>query len=130
MARQFNKHYSRDEARELLPQVRRWLERLLVLRRELESRETQLADLMEPGSDLGGEVVNSWVRTMAELKSILVEFFKREIQIKDVDRGLIDFPALKGGKEVFLCWEKGEKDIGFWHDLEAGYAGREPLDED
>ena len=52
---------------------------------------------------------------------------KREIQIKDFDRGLIDFPAILAGREVFLCWEQDEEDIEFWHDLNSGYAGRERL---
>jgi len=84
---------------------------------------------MKPGIDLGGNLVNEWVRTMARLKDVLVEFEQREIEIKDVDRGLIDFPALRDGKEVFLCWEMGEEDIEFWHDLDAGYRGRERLED-
>jgi hypothetical protein len=79
------------------------------------------------GDDIGGNNVNSWVRTLAEFQEILGEFHDRQIQIKDLDRGLVDFPSLMGGKEVFLCWEKGEADIEFWHDLDAGFAGRTPL---
>jgi hypothetical protein len=56
---------------------------------------------------------------------VLSEFQSREIQIKDVDRGLVDFPAILGGREVFLCWEKDEQDIEYWHDLDSGYSGRE-----
>ncbi len=82
---------------------------------------------MAPGRDLGGDLVNSRVRTLAEIQELLLEFYRREIQVKDIDRGLIDFPAMLGGKEVFLCWEKGEEDIEFWHDLDAGYSGRERL---
>ncbi|MBI3881959.1 MAG: DUF2203 family protein, partial [Verrucomicrobia bacterium] len=52
---------------------------------------------------------------------------RREIQIKDLERGLVDFPAILGGREVFLCWESGEDDIEFCHDLATGYAGRERL---
>jgi len=48
--------------------------------------------------------------------------------VKDLDRGLVDFPSLKGDKEVFLCWEQDEDDIQFWHDLDSGYAGRERLE--
>ena len=48
--------------------------------------------------------------------------------IKDIDRGLIDFPAIIDDREVFLCWELGEDEVAYWHDLEAGYGGREPLD--
>ena len=67
-------------------------------------------------------------KTLCEIKPILREFQSREIQIKDLDRGLIDFPAILGGKEVYLCWEKDEDDIEFWHDLDAGYAGRERIE--
>ena len=56
-----------------------------------------------------------------------MQFQKREIIVKDLDRGLVDFPTLRGGQEVFLCWENGEEDIEFWHDLDSGYAGRERL---
>jgi hypothetical protein len=123
----FQKHYTRAEARALLPQIRRWLRRLMQLRRNLQKQDEQLDAMRKDASDLGGELVNNWVRTMAEVKAVLLEFYHREIQIKDLERGLIDFPALMDGKEVFLCWEQAEKDIEYWHDLDAGYAGREPL---
>ncbi len=123
----FSKHYTREEARQLLPQVRAWLDRLTELRAELAKCETRLTGLMAPGRDLGGELVNRWVRVLAEVQELLLEFYKREIQIKDIDRGLVDFPAVIGGNEVFLCWEKGEDDVEFWHDLDSGYAGRERL---
>ena len=111
----------------MLPQIRGWLERLVRLRKDLEQQEQRLEGLMAPGRDLGGTVVNSRARLLAALKEVLLEFEQREIQIKDLDRGLIDFPALLGGREVFLCWEQKEEDIEFWHELDAGYAGREPL---
>ena len=127
MLHQFEKHYTRDEARALLPQIWEWLKRLVQLRADLEKVEKRLGAMSKPGRDLGGSVVNNWVRTLAELKEVLLEFHRREIQIKDLDRGLLDFPAIIGGKEVFLCWEQDEEDIEFWHDLDAGYAGRERL---
>ena len=127
MANRFHKHYALEEARALLPQIRRWLKRLVELRCDLEKKEERLSNLMTPGVDLGGEVVNSWIRTMADIREALLEFQRREIQIKDLERGLIDFPAIIGGKEVFLCWEQDEDDIEFWHDLDTGYAGRERL---
>jgi hypothetical protein len=128
MAHRYHKHYTREEARALLPQVRLWLKRIGQLRTELERQEERLTALMEPpGRDLGGEAVNSWVRTMADTREVFMEFHNREIQIKDLERGLVDFPAFVGGKEVFLCWEQDEDDVEFWHDLDTGYAGREPL---
>ena len=127
MAHQFKKHYTRDEARALLPQIRQWLKQLSALRQKLSDCDQRLSRLMAGGNDVGGEAVNRWVRVAADVKASLAEFQRREIQIKDLDRGLIDFPALLDGKEVFLCWEQDEEDIEFWHDLHSGYAGRERL---
>jgi hypothetical protein len=127
MGHRYHKHYTRNEARALLPQIRTWLAAIVRLRDEVRKQEKRIEQLMKPGIDVGGNLVNEWVRTMARLKDVLVEFEQREIEIKDVDRGLIDFPALRDGKEVFLCWEMGEEDIEFWHDLDAGYPGRERL---
>src|SRR5437016_6016223 len=103
MAHQFQKHYTREEARALLPQIRQWLERLVHLRAELDKAEKRLTALSTPGRDLGGSAVNHWVRTLADLQEVLLQFYRREIQVKDLDRGLLDFPAIIGGKEVFLC---------------------------
>jgi hypothetical protein len=127
MAYQFEKHYTREEARGLLPRIRQWLARCAELQGEVQKIEERLSGLMVPGSDLGGEMVNSWVRKLVGLEEVLFEFQRRGIQVKDLQRGLIDFPAILEGREVFLCWEQDEEDIEFWHELDAGYAGRERL---
>jgi hypothetical protein len=111
----------------MLPQIRRWLEQLSGARLELDKNERRLAGLMASGQDMGGELVNKLVRLLAEIKGLIQGFQSREIILKDLERGLVDFPALIGGREVFLCWEKGEDDIEFWHEIDSGYAGREPL---
>jgi hypothetical protein len=90
--------------------------------------ELRLSGLNTEGQDIGGETVNKWIRALAAMQQILADFQERQIFIKDLSRGLIDFPTLIGGKEVFLCWESDEEDIEFWHDLETGYGGREKLD--
>lgn len=127
MAHHFSKHYTREEAQALLPQVRKWLEKLEDARDHLLKYDKRVTALMQPGCDAGGDVVNKWARTMADFRGAMEEFERREILIKDIDRGLLDFPAIIGGKEVFLCWEKDEDAIEFWHDLDSGYAGRERL---
>jgi len=124
---QFKKHYTREEARQLLPLVQQWLEELARVRSLLRGYDERISKALGVGDDLGGEMIDKHLKCLAEAKQILLRFRKREIQVKDLDRGLIDFPAILDGKEVFLCWEKGEEDIEFWHDLESGYAGRERL---
>ena len=123
----YHKHYTRDEARALLPQIRDWLSRIAEIREKITKREQQMESVFKAGCDAGGAIVNSWIREMAEIRALFLEFHRREIQIKDLSRGLIDFPAIIAGREVFLCWEQDEDDIEFWHDLDSGYAGREPL---
>ncbi len=72
-----------------------------------------------PGRDVAAAVV--------ELNRALNELDAVDIVLRDVDRGLIDFPALRDGEEIYLCWLLDEDEIRFWHDPEAGFAGRQPL---
>ena len=127
MPHRFNKHYTREEATALLPKIRGWLARIVELREQLKKIDKRLGGLMSNGNDLGGSLVNQWVHTLAATQDLLGEFQSRHIYIKDVERGLIDFPAIIGGREVFLCWEQDEDSVEFWHELDAGYAGRERL---
>ena len=127
MAFQFRKHYTIEEARALLPQLRQWLGELSRSRQKVTQLDQRLGQIVSVGNDAGGNLVNDWIRQLAAIKRVLDQFKSREIQIKDIDRGLVDFPAVLAGREVFLCWEQDEEDIEFWHDLDTGYAGREPL---
>ena len=127
MERRFSKHYSVAEARELLPQLRLWLHQLQRLRRDLASYDQSIAPRLSEGDDFGGGKVHQWIRNLAGFKELLAEFELREIQLKDIDRGLLDFPALRAGREIFLCWELSEPDITCWHDLETGFGGREQI---
>ena len=127
MGYRFKKHYTVEEARGLLPQLRTWLADLNRHRARVTRFDERLGQLLAQGSDAGGELVNDWIKSLAGIQKLLLRFRKLDIQIKDLERGLIDFPALMAGKEVFLCWEQDEDDIEFWHDLDTGYAGRERL---
>lgn len=127
MPNKFQHHYTPEEVRALLPQVRQGLVRLRELRREQDKRVQRLGQLMDRGHDAGGPLVNESVKIMADIRDAVAAFEQREILIKDLERGLVDFPAIIGGREVFLCWEEGEEDVGFWHELDGGFAGREQL---
>ena len=128
MPHQFKKHYTREEATALLPQLRIWLDQLAELQRTLEKYDQRINGLMHTGGDAGGDTVNNRVRTATAKLDLEREFDVREILIKDIERGLVDFPAIIGGREVFLCWEKDEESIDHWHDLETGYPGRERIE--
>lgn len=127
MPHRFQKHYTVEEARALLPQLREWLKQLHQLRRRLKQADERIGQMIAGGADAGGSSVNDQIKLLADFQKVIQEFSRREIQIKDLERGLIDFPAIIAGREVFLCWEEEDDDIEFWHDLDSGYAGRERL---
>ncbi len=129
MGFQFKKHYTVEEARSLIPQLRKWLDELNRLRQRVAHLDQRLGPILAGGQDAGGEMVTDWIKALCAIKTLLGQFQEREIQIKDLERGLVDFPAILGGREVFLCWEQDEEDIEYWHDLDTGYAGRERLPE-
>jgi hypothetical protein len=123
----FRKHYSVEEAREMLPQIRAWFSEINALTGRILETDQNIAPRVQAGEDLGGMAVSQQIRDMARVHSILREFHSREIQVKDLQRGLIDFPALLDEREIFICWEHAENDITQWHALESGFAGRQAL---
>lgn len=127
MPYRFKKHYTLAEARAMLPKVSEWLDDLARLREEHEKLSQRVANLVSAQSDVGGESVNNSLKVLFAMQSIYGAFKQNDIHLKDAERGLIDFPSRRGAREVFLCWEKGEEDISHWHELDAGYDGREPL---
>jgi hypothetical protein len=121
------RHYTLEQAVAALPWVRERLERLREAQAQLTEKEAR--DALEeaaPGNG-GGEPGQVVSEGFLELRSALRELQEMEIVLRDLDRGLVDFPSLREGREVYLCWEEGENEVAFWHDADSGYAGREPL---
>ena len=121
------RHYTLEQANAALDFVRERLERLRTAREQLEDDEARAAlGEAAPGNGGGapGRVVSEG---FLALQGALAELQAMEIVLRDLERGLIDFPSLRDGEEIYLCWEEGEEEIGFWHDPESGYGGRRPL---
>ena len=123
------RHYSLDQANVALGLVRERLERLRSARSGLSDEEARAALEEAAPANGGGEPGRTVSEAFLELRGALLELRGAEIVLRDLDRGLVDFPALRDGREVYLCWEEGEDEIGFWHEPDAGFAGREPLDD-
>jgi hypothetical protein len=124
-----SRHYSLEEASALLPWVVEQLERMRSARDRLGDSEARAALAAAGQGNGGGRPGRGVSEGFLELREAMFELREREIVLRDLDRGLIDFPSLRGEREVYLCWEEGESDIGFWHEPEAGFAGRRPLDD-
>jgi hypothetical protein len=129
------RYFTPEEANAALPQVRPLAERMVTLRRRLleaQAREERLAakvagngggiDLAEAAKAAAG--VERAMRALAESIDAIVAL---GVQVKDLDTGLLDFPSLRDGEEVLLCWRLGEEQVAWWHRPEDGFAGRQPL---
>jgi hypothetical protein len=124
----FQKHFTIDEARAMLPELRSVFSDAHRRRDVVQKTDSELGKrLKETGADVGGEKVSGLLMDMLQLNTQLRRIQEMGVQIKDFDRGLIDFPHIRDGREVFLCWELDEDDIEFWHDIDCGYGGRERL---
>ena len=131
------RRFTLDEAQRLLDsELRALAERMVEARarsRDLEARWRKL--VLAIGSN-GGNMERPEVRELqtaveashAELQEIVAGFTAEGVQVKDMDRGLIDFPAEVDGQDALLCWHVGEERIAFWHSPEDGFAGRKPIE--
>ena len=121
------RHYTLDEANAALGWVREAITALRRAREGLSDEEAREA-LAEAGPQNGGGDPGRVVsEAFLQLRDALARLQDAEVVLRDLDRGLVDFPAIRDEREVYLCWLEGEDEIGYWHDLEAGFAGREPL---
>lgn len=124
------KLFTVEEANALLPSVRQILRRIQRSRRRL-SGYRQVAKLAAEAAEQGGGGIEDGVLYATILTNLTAELAELEalgVQLKDFDRGLVDFPSLREGRVVLLCWQLGEGDqLEWWHDMDAGFAGRTPL---
>lgn len=122
------KHFTLAEANTLLPRVRVLMETLLAIRTEAMALRPDVWPVLEKATGNGGS------RKAGELLGLFVNFEKalNELQglgceLKGLEQGLVDFPALREGRTIYLCWQYNEPEITFWHEIDAGFAGRQRL---
>jgi hypothetical protein len=121
--------FSVSEAKALLPRLRTILGEVAEEWSRIKSLNPQIQKARDKAQFSGGSPYGvEYIETVLHLMSLLQQVRDLGVIVKDVDRGLCDFPYMKNGKVVYLCWQLGEDTIEYWHDIEAGFAGREPLD--
>jgi hypothetical protein len=121
------RHYSIEQANAAIGWVRERIERMRAARKQLGDEEARAALADAAPTNGGGEPGMVVSEAFLDLRNALIELNEMDIVLRDLERGLFDFPALRDGDEVYLCVEDGEDEIGYWHDIEAGYGGRQPL---
>ena len=129
--------FTLSEAQQLLPVLEQLLRAAMRSKEDLETIDGEFHALSNRIHALGGMQpdVEGWARRRAErhkaeqrIKDSLSEIHAAGVQVKDLDIGLLDFPAMLEGRVILLCWKLGEPAIGFWHGVEEGFAGRKPID--
>jgi hypothetical protein len=127
--------FTPDDANELLPVVRPLVERMVEGKRALDAAQAEADDVSTRISGNGGglpparlaEVNAELTRRAAELAGALEEIQDLGVVVKDLDTGLVDFPSVREGRDVLLCWRLGEDEVAFWHGYDDGFAGRQPI---
>jgi hypothetical protein len=122
------RHYTVEQATAALGAVAQALHTMRDARERLTDAEVREALSEAAPTNGGGSPGRHVSEAFLELRAAAARLQQMEIVLRDLDRGLVDFPAVLDGREVYLCWvESEESAIEYWHDLDAGYAGREPL---
>ena len=133
------KRFTHAEAQRLLPEVGKLLRDALGAKTEYQEAERIIQEMSERVMLLGGvmvnreQAINSRSRrdaAAAMLKTAIEAVQETGCVVKDLDIGLVDFPTLFKGVEVYLCWKLGEPAIEFWHGVDEGFRGRKPIDRD
>ena len=132
------KTFTLDEAQSLLPVLESLLKRAMEGRRAAQLVEAELNELPQRIYLSGGMRVNSASvakqraeaeENLKQVQESIAEIDAIGVQVKDLDSGLLDFPCRINGEVVLLCWRMGERSIEHWHTIEAGFQGRQPVDE-
>jgi hypothetical protein len=129
------RHFSIEEANEALDEVRPLTEELVGHRRALVKLQERQAAVTTRIAGNGGNVEPHELEDVQERLDEEVAGIARCVArihevgalVKDLDVGLVDFPATRDGEEILLCWRLGEAEVGFWHGLDEGFSGRKPL---
>ncbi len=127
--------FSLDEANALLPWLEDKLAKMIPDRDRLAAHQERLLELLRRRGSNGHSSSEEGIlecrrevdRLTQQLQEHLKEVTGRGILVRDLGRGLVDFPSRREGREVYLCWLRGEERIDYWHETNVGFAGRQPL---
>jgi hypothetical protein len=122
------RHYTLEEAQAALPRVQELIATLRTASERLGDRGARDALSEATPGNGGGDPGKTVSKGFLAMREAMLELREREVVLRDLQRGLVDFPAMRDGREVYLCWEEGEDEIGWWHEPDAGFGGRRPLD--
>lgn len=121
-------YFTLEEANEVVRQIQPLLSKILEIRQRVLEQRTDLIPILQKVRGNGGSrKASDLVDEFRRLEELVTQIQASGAIVKDINRGLIDFPHWRDGREVYLCWQFGEDEIRYWHEIDAGFAGRQPL---
>jgi len=124
----FAKYFTLQEAQAWLPRLKKDMAEIQAIFNEMEAIGFDVYNgRYKPG--FHPDTLEAYPHRYRRFLNLVNQILDAGIQIKSIENGLVDFPAVRAnGQEVFLCWQLGETDILFWHEIQAGFAGRQPIE--
>jgi hypothetical protein len=124
-----SQYFTLEEANQALIIIRPLMDEVQSIRQKIMSTQPEAWTAIEKSVGNGGSrALSQIVQDFEKLDALVHQILDMGVLIKDVNIGLLDFPALRNEQEVYLCWQHGESNIAYWHEVDAGFAGRQPID--
>ena len=124
-----SRYFTLPEANETLNNIRPMMDAIQEIRQAILKNQPEAWPAIEKSAGNGGNrALSNMIEDFDKLDALVHQIQDLGVLIKDINLGLLDFPALRDGREVYLCWQYGEGEIAFWHEVEAGFAGRQPIE--
>lgn len=122
-------YFTLHEANKALKTIRPLMDEVQMIRKKILANQPEAWPAIEKSAGNGGNrALSDMVQDFERLDALVHQIQDAGAQIKDINIGLLDFSALRDGREVYLCWQHGENEIAFWHEVDAGYAGRQSIE--
>ena len=125
------RYFTLEEANTVVTLIRSQVKEILDIRQGILDKQPEIWPVVERAAGNGGSKQASQVTLDFQRMDTLVrEVMATGAILKDINTGLVDFPALRDGREVYLCWKYGEGEVAYWHETNAGFSGRKSIDEE
>ena len=122
-------YFSIQQSNEALRVIRPLMDDVQAIRQKILANQPEAWPAIEKSAGNGGnKALSRMVDDFEKMDTLIHQILDTGAQINDINMGLLDFSAIRDGHEVYLCWKYGEEDIAFWHEIDAGYAGRQPIE--
>jgi len=122
-------YFTLETATAALEQIRPWMDEIQVIRQDILRNQPEAWPVIEKAAGNGGSrAASALAQSFDRLDKLIHKILDTGAIVKDINTGLLDFPCIRDGHEVYLCWRLGELRIEYWHEVDDGFAGRQPLD--